>query len=127
MIKPTLNGYRSALKEKETELSRALLKRNLIAIEHTAEELEQSILAVDREMAVLALDRDSRLLREVRSALARMDDGEYGVCEGCGAAIKSKRLHAIPWARYCVPCQEKLDGGPHPAALWYSGSLKVAA
>ncbi len=48
------------------------------------------------------------LLREIRAALERLDGGAYGVCQQCGAPIEGKRLDAIPWAAFCVPCQEQL-------------------
>ena len=45
-------------------------------------------------------------LREVEDALERLHGGEYGICLGCGSAIPERRLAAIPWAGYCVACQE---------------------
>jgi DnaK suppressor protein len=36
----------------------------------------------------------------------RMSQGTFGECAQCGAEIETKRLEAIPWARYCVKCQE---------------------
>ena len=35
-----------------------------------------------------------------------MAKGTYGECEGCGEEISAARLKALPWARYCVTCQE---------------------
>jgi|SRR5579863_4063928 len=45
-------------------------------------------------------------LRLVEEALKRLDSGEYGICPACEEPIAEKRLHALPWARYCVKCQE---------------------
>lgn len=47
-------------------------------------------------------------LREVDAALDRMDKGDYGRCEACGAQIPTERLDARPVARLCVSCQRKL-------------------
>lgn len=44
--------------------------------------------------------------QQARRALARMDAGEYGLCEDCGAPIAQRRLEALPWAEYCLTCQE---------------------
>ncbi|MDA1312318.1 MAG: TraR/DksA family transcriptional regulator [Acidobacteria bacterium] len=52
---------------------------------------------------------DVMLLREIEAALARMESDEYGTCPECEEPISMKRLHAIPWAHYCVPCQEELS------------------
>lgn len=54
---------------------------------------------------------DVELLRDLDDALDRIDDGRYGVCEECSVAISRKRLEAIPWARYCVTCQERHQSG----------------
>lgn len=51
---------------------------------------------------------DVSLLREVEAALARIEDAEYGECMECQEPISIKRLEAIPWARYCIACQEEL-------------------
>ena len=63
------------------------------------------------ELAILieALDRNSSLLREVRAALARIDEGAYGRCLQCDDAISPKRLAAVPWASLCIKCQEDAD------------------
>jgi DnaK suppressor protein len=49
---------------------------------------------------------DSKLLREVTDALRRIEQGAYGICLECEEPISTKRLDAVPWARYCVTCQE---------------------
>ena len=49
---------------------------------------------------------DYRQLRMVEEALDRLDAGDYGVCLCCDEPIAEKRLRALPWARYCVVCQE---------------------
>src|ERR1035438_6500989 len=47
-------------------------------------------------------------LRLVEEALDRVQSGDFGVCLACEQPIPSKRLQALPWARYCVPCQEAI-------------------
>ena len=49
---------------------------------------------------------DMKLLREISDALLRIGQGSYGVCMECDEPISQKRLDAVPWARYCVTCQE---------------------
>lgn len=51
---------------------------------------------------------DMKLLREVADALHRIDEGNYGICPECEEPISAKRLDAVPWARYCVACQEQI-------------------
>ncbi len=48
-------------------------------------------------------------LLQVEDALQRLDSGDYGTCGGCGTPISPKRLKVIPWVKYCVPCQDKIN------------------
>jgi DnaK suppressor protein len=48
-------------------------------------------------------------LRLVEEALAKIDEGTYGVCERCEEAIPVKRLELLPFTRYCVQCQSELE------------------
>lgn len=54
---------------------------------------------------------DVEVLREIDAALERLRDGGYGTCMDCGITISRKRLDAVPWARYCVTCQERRQTG----------------
>ena len=49
-------------------------------------------------------------LRLIEQALDRLASGDYGHCLACEREIPAKRLKAVPWARYCVACQEEMDG-----------------
>jgi len=51
---------------------------------------------------------DVRHLREINDALHRMDTDQYGICMECDEPISTKRLDAVPWAKYCVTCQEAI-------------------
>jgi RNA polymerase-binding transcription factor len=54
---------------------------------------------------------ERELLQEVDEALGRIDDRRFGVCLSCEDEMNLKRLEAVPWARHCVPCQEKQEQG----------------
>ena len=49
-------------------------------------------------------------LKKIRSALDRLNQASYGICEECGAKISEKRLQVVPFAAYCLECQEALEG-----------------
>jgi DnaK suppressor protein len=51
---------------------------------------------------------EMKLLREVDEALRRIANGAYGICHECEEPISAKRLDAVPWAKYCVSCQEMI-------------------
>jgi DnaK suppressor protein len=55
------------------------------------------------------LERDVRLLSEIDRALAKMDEGMYGLCEGTEEPIGYARLRLQPWARYSIGYQEELE------------------
>ena len=59
------------------------------------------------DMTADTLEREHRLLGEVEAALERLEEGEFGICQGCGEPIPQRRLEALPWARFCVACAEK--------------------
>jgi len=50
---------------------------------------------------------ETALLRELEASLRRLDRGTFGLCEGCGEPISEKRLDAVPWAKFCIPCYER--------------------
>jgi RNA polymerase-binding protein DksA len=62
---------------------------------------------VSRDMLAATLERERRTLKEIESALTRMERGEYGTCDRCGVAIPKARLDALPWARLCIHCAER--------------------
>jgi DnaK suppressor protein len=80
-----------------------------IRIQQVADPVDMTTEAAQRDLAAKILDRESALVRRVRSAIGRTDDGSYGLCLDCEEEIAPKRLKAIPWAEFCIRCQEKAD------------------
>lgn len=109
MTAAAITKYRALLRAKEVELEEALKHRDGITIQRTADTLDEVLLAGERELAIRNLDREARLLRAILSALARMEDGSYGICSNCEEVISQRRLDAVPWASYCLICQEAID------------------
>jgi len=102
-------GLRKVLELKEAELAHVLRKRDGIAIEKSADQMDEIQYATERDMAIRNVDRDSTLLRDVREALHRIHEGSFGACLDCESAISPKRLAAVPWAARCIQCQEAAD------------------
>lgn len=113
--KRELEKYRRVLEAKKVELSAELAKaRN--AEEETTEESTQDIAdkavsSYTREFLYSLTDGERTVLLEIDEALNRIDDGAYGFCVNCGAAISEKRLVAVPWTPHCVDCQELAEKG----------------
>ena len=110
MITPEdISKLREILEQQEADLTRALRKNGDIAIEKSADQMDEIQRATERELAIRKLDRESDLLRNVRAALRRIDDGSFGICLQCESAISPKRLEAVPWAPLCIRCREIAD------------------
>lgn len=77
---------------------------------------DQANTAYTREFFFELGNGDRRVLRDVVSALQRIEDGSYGSCERCGEAISEKRLEALPFARYCITCQRVVEEEERTAA-----------
>ena len=97
------------LELREAGLVQVLRKRDGIAIEKSADQMDEVQYASERDMAIRNVDRDSTLLRDVREALHRIHEGSFGACLDCESAISPKRLAAVPWAARCIQCQEAAD------------------
>jgi DnaK suppressor protein len=109
MTKSELNRFRQTLEAKHAELAAVLRRRDDIAIEKSPDAIDEVQRAAERELAIRNLDRESNLLRNVRAALRRIDEGTFGICGHCEEEISPKRLAAVPWAPFCIRCQEAAD------------------
>jgi DnaK suppressor protein len=63
----------------------------------------------DRNFELRIRDRERRLIRKIREALKRIDDGEFGICESCEEEISESRLRARPVATLCIDCKEEQE------------------
>ena len=116
MTKSELNKYRNVLEDKQADLVQMMRNRDGIVIEKSADALDEVQYATERELAIRSLDRDSNLLRNVRAALDRIEEGSFGVCLHCEEDISPRRLAAVPFTAYCIVCQELADRGKHEGA-----------
>jgi DnaK suppressor protein len=104
-----LDGVQEILERKAAELVHALQKRDGITIEKSADQMDEIQYASERDLAIRNVDSESTLLRQVRAALRRILDGNFGPCMDCESPISPKRLAAVPWATRCIQCQEAAD------------------
>jgi DnaK suppressor protein len=99
--------YRSMLLERREQVISGLgVKFDLLAKMGRVGEEDQAQLSHDEFVSLRLNSLDYGQLRLVEEALDRVQSGDYGVCLACDQPIPPKRLQALPWARYCVPCQE---------------------
>jgi DnaK suppressor protein len=100
---------REILERKQAELMEGGRNRDGIAIEKSADQMDEIQYATERDLAIRNVDRDSTLLRLVKAALQRIHAGNFGTCLDCEETISAKRLAALPWAARCIQCQETAD------------------
>jgi DnaK suppressor protein len=100
---------RRVLEAKRKELLTGSSDRDEILIENAAEDFDRLQQQLNREVAIRNLDRESKLLKEVQGAISRLEDDSFGICLRCEEEIPEKRIKALPWAAYCVSCQEAID------------------
>ena len=108
-MKVELKLARHILERRLTEVSSTKELSDSIRIHQVADPVDMTQQAADRDVAVQILDRESAIARRIRSALARIQDGSYGICLHCEEEIAPKRLKAMPWAELCIVCQEQAD------------------
>ena len=127
MVPTEMCGFQEILERKSAELVRVLSTREDIAVEKSADQMDEIQYASERDLAIRNLDRESSMLLEVKAALRRIHDGSFGTCIECDWAISPKRLAAVPWAARCIQCQEVADRDRRERTESVSESLVIAA
>lgn len=110
--KPNLAKYRKVLEAKAEEVRRSMSAQKAAQVVARLDvPSDEGDLSQQHHEEWIFLNRntiDMKLLREVSDALHRIDHDHYGICMECEEPISVKRLEAVPWARYCVTCQERI-------------------
>jgi DnaK suppressor protein len=110
--KPKLANYKKVLERKAEEVRRSMSAQKAAQVVARLDcPSDEGDLSQQHHEEWIFLNRntiDMKLLREVSDALHRIDHGTYGICMECEEPISVKRLEAVPWARFCVTCQEQI-------------------
>jgi len=112
MTKTQLKDIKERL-QKERELLVRKLQGNDLSIDdsETPDPVDLAVRNYSKNVQLAVSENESRQLTLIDEALMRIEDDEYGVCQNCEKEINPKRLQAIPWARYCIECQELVERG----------------
>jgi DnaK suppressor protein len=109
---PKFASYQRVLEKKAEEVSRSMSAQKAAQVVARLDvPSDEGDLSQQHHEEWIFLNRNSidmKLLREIADALRRMEQGNYGTCLECEEDISIKRLNAVPWARYCVTCQEAI-------------------
>lgn len=99
-------------REEITDMYEHDLKAGLETTDEQTDDLvDRANNSYNRELMFSLSDAERETLLKVEDALKRLDEGTYGTCASCGKPIGEPRLEAVPWARYCVKCQELAEEG----------------
>jgi DnaK suppressor protein len=115
MDKKKLDTFKKRLEERQQSLRKTVSRTEedgRIADQDSAQDIaDRAASSYTKEFLFSQSNNDRQLLAMVETALQRIREGEFGECVSCGNEINAKRLEAVPWTRYCIECQEKLEKG----------------
>lgn len=106
--KPRKGTFKALLLKKRDEILASVRKEPdaLATSIQTPDVDEFAVKSAMQDVTAVTLDLRTRILKDIERSLKQLAKGTYGVCEGCGEEISPNRLQALPWARYCLTCQE---------------------
>lgn len=115
MDKKKVEAFKKRLEDRQREL-RTNVSRNeqdgRAADLDTAQDIaDRASSSYQKEFLFHQSSNERQTLQMVENALSRIREGTFGECISCGNEINAKRLEAVPWTRYCIECQEKLEKG----------------
>lgn len=115
MDKKRLEQFKKQLEQRQHDLRRVVTRTQedgRIADAEAAQDIaDRAANSYTKEFLFAQSNNDRQLLSMVESALGRIREGSFGECINCGNEINPKRLEAVPWTRYCIQCQEKVEQG----------------
>jgi RNA polymerase-binding transcription factor len=113
MRKDRLTNFKKRLLDKQRQLVDEVGRTALYGKDQEDDSIkdlgDQANTAYTREFFFELGNGDRRILRDVVSALQKIENGSFGACERCGETISEKRLEALPFARYCIDCQRVIE------------------
>jgi len=112
------------MKEKELKLYREILNRKHVELLGIAEDtlsrmsegkdsfpdpLDRALSESSSSIELRKRDRERKLIQKIKTALKKMEEGTYGICESCGEYITHQRLKVRPEAVLCISCKEEQE------------------
>jgi DnaK suppressor protein len=112
MTKTTLKQIKERLLNERALLIEKLNGNDLsIDDSETPDPVDLAVRNYSKNVMLAVSENESRQLSLIDEALVRIEDDEFGTCQNCEKPINQKRLAALPWARYCLDCQELVEKG----------------
>ena len=112
MEKRKLKAYRRLLRDRLAvlmDVSSDTLDDMIHDLAVHADPTDRATHETDRNFTLRLRDRDRRLIVKIQEALQRIENGSFGICEGCGESIGEARLQARPVTTLCIECKEEAE------------------
>lgn len=97
------------MKQMREQLGQSLTDDQQRRLESAMDSGDQALFDLEREMGISLQEMRNRERQMIEEALSSLEEGTYGQCAECDAEISEKRLLALPFARYCIECQARLE------------------
>ena len=115
MDKKRLEYYKKKLLTRREELTKTIARTQeegrTADDDPTVDLADKAANSYTKEFLFGMTNTDRRVLNMIDAALKRIQTDEYGVCANCQEELQQKRLEAVPWAKHCITCQEKMEQG----------------
>ena len=115
MDKKRVDYYRKKLIARREELVRGIARTEQEGREAdedpTVDLADKAANSYTKEFLFGQTNNERSLLQLVDDALVRIRENAFGECVQCHQELQQKRLEAVPWTRYCISCQEKVERG----------------
>lgn len=105
------NQLKKVLVAKREDLLTVVTRKKHVELPsiEVGDEIDNASLTVERELLFELTNNEKIMLDAIEAALRKIEKGKYGLCELCHKYIPFNRLKVMPWARYCITCQEKIE------------------
>ena len=115
LFEQTLQTLRSRLRGDLDQMTDEALGRNMIGTGNLSNvPLHMADLGTEnyeQEFTLGLIENEQETLELINEALARMEEGKFGLCVNCGEPIAKPRLQAIPYAPHCIRCARVVENG----------------
>jgi DnaK suppressor protein len=115
MDKKRLENYKKKLQGKRDDLARNIIRveeeGRAADVDTTVDLADKAANSYTKEFLFGQTNTERAFLQLIDESLKRIKAGSYGLCANCEEEINQKRLDAVPWAKYCIDCQEKQERG----------------
>lgn len=108
---------REAIRDIEEDLDENIGENARFRLRNIADILDKAKISLDLEINYQVLQQKYLTLKQIEKSLARLENGQYGLCSDCGMPISEERLSVLPSALHCIECQNHRELGKETPTL----------